>query len=160
MYGQAVELRKWLEKQGTAYVLGIACNEVVCAQAQNGYMLAEARDIAATLLQKEEDWQRLANGWGTKGPRLFDWARLPIEHKGVVDGSHFLLIRRCIDDPQVKSYYLVSAPPETTLQKMVLAIGGKPGMLKKTCKPPKALVLRSQKSVVTSDGIVISHWSC
>jgi SRSO17 transposase len=125
VYGQAVELRTWLEKQGTAYVLGIACDEPVCVQAPNGYLLAEAREIVATLLQKEEDWHRLANGWGTKGPRVFDWARLPIIHKGAVDGSHFLLIRRCIDDPTEKSYYLVFAPPATTLQEMVLAIGAR-----------------------------------
>ncbi len=125
VYGQAVELRIWLEKQGTAYVLGIACDEPVCVQAPNGYLLAEAREIVATLLQKEEDWHRLANGWGTKGPRVFDWARLPIIHQGAVDGSHFLLIRRCIDDPTEKSYYLVFAPPATTLQEMVLAIGAR-----------------------------------
>lgn len=125
VYGQAVELRTWLEKQGTASVLGIPCNEAVCVQAKTGYLLAEAREIAATLLQKEEDWHRLANGWGTKGPRVFDWARLPVVHQGAVDGSHFLLIRRCIDDHQEKSYYLVFAPPATTLQEMVLAIGAR-----------------------------------
>jgi len=125
VYGQAVELRKWLEEQGTAHVLGIACNEPVCVQAESGYLLAEARDIVARLLQKEEDWHRLANGWGTKGPRMFDWARLPVVHGGVVDGAHFLLIRRCIDDPEVLSYYLAFAPPATTLQEMVLAIGAR-----------------------------------
>jgi SRSO17 transposase len=125
VYGQAVELRTWLEKQGTAYVLGIPRDEPVCVQAETGYLLAEAQEIAATLLQKEEDWHRLANGWGTKGPRLFDWARLPVFQKGVVDGSHFLLIRRCIDDPEEKSYYLVFAPPATTLKEMVLAIGAR-----------------------------------
>jgi SRSO17 transposase len=125
VYGQAVELRIWLEKQATAYVLGIACNEPVCVQAQTGYMLAEAREVATTLLQKEEDWHRLVNGWGTKGPRVFDWARLPVVQKGAVDGSHFLLIRRRIDNPEEKSYYLVFAPPATTLQEMVLAIGAR-----------------------------------
>jgi hypothetical protein len=106
-------------------VLGIPCSEAVCVQAPNGYLLAEAREIVATLLQKEEDWHRLANGWGTKGPRVFDWARLPVVQKGAVDGSHFLLIRRRIDDPQEKSYYLVFAPPATTLQEMVLALGAR-----------------------------------
>jgi len=125
VYGHAEELRTWLEKQGTAYVLGIPCNEPVCVQAPNGYLLAEARESVAMLLQKEEDWHRLANGWGTKGPRLFDWARLPVFYKGVVDGSHFLLIRRCIDDASVLSYYLVFAPPETSLLEMVLAIGAR-----------------------------------
>ena len=44
-------------------------------------------------------------------------------HEGQVDGRHFLLIRRDIDDPEVLAYYLVFAPPATTLQEMVRAIG-------------------------------------
>jgi hypothetical protein len=50
---------------------------------------------------------------------------LPIVHKGMVDGRHWLLIRRCIDDPSVLSYYLVFAPPATTLLEMVEAIGAR-----------------------------------
>ena len=124
VYGQAVDLRTWLEEQRTPYVLGIPCDEPVCVQAQTGYVLAEAQEIDATLL-KEQDWHRLSMSQGTKGPRLFDWARLPVVHKGAVDGSHWLLIRRCIDNPHEKSYYLVFAPPTTSLQEMVLAIGAR-----------------------------------
>ena len=111
-------------EQGTPYVLGIPCDEAVCVQAPNGYLLAEAREIDAILL-KEEDWHRLSMSQGTKGPRIFDWARLPIVHKGVADGYHWLLIRRCIDDPDEKAYYLVFAPPTTSLQEMVSAIGAR-----------------------------------
>jgi hypothetical protein len=46
-------------------------------------------------------------------------------HQGVVDGCHWLLIRRCIDDPHEKAYYLVFAPPATTLLEMVWAIGAR-----------------------------------
>ncbi len=56
---------------------------------------------------------------------MFDWAVLPVMHQGVVDGCHWLLIRRCIDDPHEKAYYLVFAPPATTLQEMVWAIGAR-----------------------------------
>ena len=38
-------------------------------------------------------------------------------------GADFLLIRRCLDEPSEKAYYLVFAPPATTLQEMVWAIG-------------------------------------
>ncbi len=122
VYGRAVDLRTWLEKHGYAYVLAIACNDAVCVQGPNGYLLAEAREADATLV-KEQDWHRLSMSQGTKGPRLFDWARLPVVHQGIVDGYHWLLIRRCIDDPQKKTYYLVFAPPATQLSEMVWAIG-------------------------------------
>lgn len=122
VYGQAVDLRTWLEKYGYAYVLGVPCHEAVCAHSSNGYLLAEAREIDVTLI-KEQDWHRLSMSQGIKGPRLFDWALLPLVHQGVVTGCHWLLIRRCIDDPHEKAYYLVFAPPATMLQEMVRAIG-------------------------------------
>lgn len=124
VYGQAVDLRTWLEKHGMAYVLGVPCDEAVCVRSPNGYLLAEAREIDATLL-KEQDWYRHTNSQGTKGPRLFDWALLPMVHKGVADGCHWLLIRRCIDDPDDLAYYFVFAPPATQLAEMVWAIGNR-----------------------------------
>lgn len=80
VYGRAVELRTWLEKHGYAYVLAIACNDAVCVQSSNGYLLAEAREVDTTLVQ-EQDWHRLSMNQGTKGPRMFDWALLPVVQK-------------------------------------------------------------------------------
>jgi hypothetical protein len=48
---------------------------------------------------------------------------MPILHQWEDDGRHFLLIRRCLDDPQKKTYYFVFAPLGTTLAEMVKAIG-------------------------------------
>lgn len=124
VYGRAVDLRTWLEKRGYAYVLAIACNDAVCVQAPKSYLLAEAREVDATLV-KEQDWHRLSMSQGTKGPRLFDWALLPAVHQGAVDGCHWLLIRRCVEKPDEKAYYLVFSPPATTLQEMVSAIGSR-----------------------------------
>ncbi len=125
VYGQAVDLRNWLEQHGYAFVLAIACNEPVCvATPEGGCLLAEAAVADATLLHKQ-DWQRLSMSQGTKGPRLFDWAVLPVLHRGVVDSCHWLLIRRCLDDPHEKAYYLVFAPPDTSRQEMVWAIGAR-----------------------------------
>ena len=42
-------------------------------------------EIDAVLL-KEQDWHRLSMSQGTKGPRMFDWAIVPVVHQGVVDG--------------------------------------------------------------------------
>ncbi|GCE09365.1 hypothetical protein KDAU_66940 [Dictyobacter aurantiacus] len=78
---------------------------------------------AEALLVPAEDWQRLSMSNGTKGPRLFDWAVIPILHGWEDDGRHFLLIRRCLDEQAKKAYYFVSAPTGTTLVEMVKAIG-------------------------------------
>ncbi len=52
--GRAVDLRTWLEKHAYAYVLAIPCNEAACVQSPHGYLLAEAREIEATVV-KEQD---------------------------------------------------------------------------------------------------------
>jgi hypothetical protein len=71
------------------------------------------------------DWQRLSMSEGTKGPRDFDWAIIPMLHQWEEDGKHWLLIRRCVDDPSKKTYYFVFAPKGTTLPEMVKAIGAR-----------------------------------
>ena len=74
---------------------------------------------------RARDWLRLSASLGTKGERLFDWARLPIVHAGTVDGRHWLVVRRCLDDPDELAYYLVYAPLDTPLPTMVQAIGAR-----------------------------------
>jgi SRSO17 transposase len=125
VYGHSTDLRLWLEVQGYSYALAVPANEVVCIQtAQGAYRLGEV----ASLEQQElsaQDWQRLSMSQGTKGERLFDWAILPLVLHGTVDGCHWLVIRRCLDDPSEKAYYLVFALPGTSLHTMVLAIGAR-----------------------------------
>ena len=73
----------------------------------------------------DQDWQRLSMSEGTKGPRLFDWACVPMLHQWEEDGRHWLLMRRSLTDPREKAYYFVFGPPGTTLQEMVKAIGAR-----------------------------------
>jgi SRSO17 transposase len=124
VYGNNLDLRSWLEDHGYGHVLAVACNEPVGIQTGSGRKYVEVREVEALLLH-HEDWQRLSMGEGTKGPRLFDWACVPILHRWEDDGSHWLLIRRCITDPTQKAYYFVFGPPATTLQEMVKAIGAR-----------------------------------
>jgi hypothetical protein len=77
------------------------------------------------LLLTEQDWQRLSLSEGTKGPRLFDWAAVPILHQWQDDGQHWLLLRRGLSAEQQKTYYFVFAPAGTTLQQMVQAGGAR-----------------------------------
>lgn len=105
-------------------LVAVACNEPVSIQTSQGRQLVEVRQVEALLLQ-EHDWQRLSMSEGTKGPRTFDWACVPILHQWLHDGRHWLLIRRNVDKPSQKAYYFVLGPPETTLEEMVHAIGAR-----------------------------------
>src|SRR5437764_585733 len=124
VYGHSPELRLFLEKQGYAYALAVPSTEVVCVQTRTGLLLSDVASIAQQALGARE-WQRLSQSLGTKGERLFDWARLPVVHAGVADGRHWLLVRRCLDGPNEVAYYLVWAPPDTPLPTMVQAVGGR-----------------------------------
>jgi len=75
-----------------------------------------------------QDWQRLSQSLGTKGERLFDWAMLPLVEHGTVDGRHWLVFRRCLDEPFELAYYLVFAPLATCLPTIVQAIGARWGI--------------------------------
>jgi SRSO17 transposase len=125
VYGHSTDLRLWLEVQGFSYALAVPANEVVCIQtAQGAYRLAEVASIEQQELSAQ-NWQRLSMSQGTKGERQFDWAILPLVLHGTVDECHWLVIRRCLDDPSQRAYYLVFAPPRTSLHTMVRAIGAR-----------------------------------
>ena len=106
-----------------SYALAVPSIEVICVQTRDGPLLADVGSIAHHL--RAQDWQRLSMSQGTKGERLFDWARLPWLQGGSVDGRHWLLLRRCLDDPQDLAYYLVWAPLATKLPTMVQAVGAR-----------------------------------
>jgi SRSO17 transposase len=122
VYGHGPVLRQWLEEQGYPYGLAVPSTEAICVQTQAGVLLSDVASIARQAL-RGRDWHRLAASQGTKGERLFDWACLPVVHAGISDGRHWLVFRRCLDNPDEVAYFLVWAPPDTSLATMVQAIG-------------------------------------
>ena len=125
VYGHSSQLRAFLEEQGLAYALAVPCTEVVCVQRKDDTLLLGDVATLAREALRGRDWQRLSQSLGSKGERLFDWARLPVAQGGLVDGRHWLVVRRCLDDPSELAYYLMWTPPETPLSSMVRAIGAR-----------------------------------
>jgi SRSO17 transposase len=125
VYGSNLDLRTWCEQQQYPYVLAVPCDEPVGIVAPDGRSRRVLVSEVEALLLTEQDWQRLSMSEGTKGPRLFDWAVVPILHKWQNDGQHWLLLRRCLSAEQQKTYYFVAAPAGTTLPQMVQAIGAR-----------------------------------
>jgi SRSO17 transposase len=124
VYGHSPDLRQWLQAQGYAYALAVPSTEVICVQTPAGTLLSDVSHIVHRHL-RPRDWQRLSQSQGTKGERLFDWAILPWMQAGTADGRHFLVIRRCLDDPSELAFYLVFAPLSAPLSTIVLAIGAR-----------------------------------
>ena len=124
VYGSNPELRAWVESRQLPYVMAVACDEpVVVDLPQLGVRRLEVCDVAARLAPA--DWQQLAMSQGSKGPRLFAWACLPIWHQGQDDGWHSVLVRRSLEPTAELTYYLVFAPQATSLQDKVSALAGR-----------------------------------
>lgn len=117
IYGGDRRLRVWLEEQQRWFVLGIGKDEPLWS----GFYQQRADERAATL--SEEAWHRLSCGAGAKGPRVYDWALLPLPRWGQSDAVlHALLVRRSLSDGEL-AYFVVFAPAGTALQTLVTIAG-------------------------------------
>jgi SRSO17 transposase len=125
VYGGNLDLRTWCEQQQYPYVLAVPCDEPVGIVTPDGRSRRVTVAEVEALLLTECDWQRLSMSEGTKGPRLFDWAAVPILHQWQDDGRHWLLLRRCLSAEQQTTYYFVFALAGTTLPQMVQAGGAR-----------------------------------
>jgi SRSO17 transposase len=77
VYGGHLELRTWLETHHYCYVGAVACDEpVVLEVPAGGVRRLEVRQVPALL--PANAWRRLSMSEGSKGPRLFDWACVPL----------------------------------------------------------------------------------
>lgn len=121
VYGGDRRLRMWLEEQGQAFVLEIACKEPLWTWTHAGPGQVRADQLATAL--PAEAWERLSAGDGAKGPRLYDWARVKLFRMHWPGWEHWLLVRRSISDPRQLAYYVVFAPEGTPLSTLVRVAG-------------------------------------
>lgn len=122
VYGSAQLLRADLEVRRQAYALAVACKEYVDVQGIRKRVDQIARGLA------REDWQELSAGMGSKGPRLFAWARIELVAPETPGWQRWLLVRRNLEEgakPAEMAYVLVFAPTGTSLEEMVEAFGAR-----------------------------------
>lgn len=121
VYGNDGKFWRWLEQEhDQAYLLHVSVSHCVWI----GYQQYRAGAIASSL--NPQQWQRLSCGQGSKGERLYDWARIEVNCDNEQGFKRWLLFRRNIerpDDPRSVTYYQVYAKSETTLQQMVEIAG-------------------------------------
>lgn len=127
VYGSNQDLRTWLFLHHYHYVLAVRCDEAVEIMTPQGRQRMTVAQ-AQTRFLHAHDWQCLSMGEGTKGPRWFDWAVLPILYRCEDDGQHWLLIRRHPTDSTDKRYYVVFGPAGTPLPVVVNVMGARWGI--------------------------------
>jgi SRSO17 transposase len=119
VYGQHSGLRLALEERGMAYVLAVPVKQYVIATLDD--RLAQCRADAVSAVVPEQGWERLSAGAGAKGPRLYDWVRVPIRPLSE-PGRYWLLVRRSLTDGEL-AHYLCFCPPEASLADLVAVAG-------------------------------------
>ncbi len=122
VYGDDRRLRRWLEAQEQAYVLAVSGKEYVnvaetWTQRRVSTLLTELRELPP------HEWQRLSAGDGEKGPRWYDWYRLPLVPPLQEGFARWCLVRRSLVDQEDLQAYVVFAPAGTDLATLVGVAG-------------------------------------
>ena len=105
-----------MEQEGLSYVMAVASNQHVWL----GFKQVRVNQIVKQITK--DQWQVLSAGEGSKGPRLYEWALVPLLSI-MIENKRWLLIRRGISDPKEMAYYVVYGLPETGLEEMVRVAG-------------------------------------
>ena len=108
VYGSDFRLRQMLEERGQSYVLAIRSNHTLRFLTAAG--LIETGPAALADALEDDAWAPHAAGEGSKGLRLYDWARIAMPWPCQADRERWLLIRRSRSDPNKRAYYLVFCP--------------------------------------------------
>lgn len=117
VYGTA-GFRDAVEGHGLGYVLAVKSDHT----AHRGVRATPARDVVGELGPR--DWHRLSSGAGAKGPRVSDWARVPVDAP-TPEVGRWLLIRRDVADPTAVAFFIAGGPPATALAALVRVAGSR-----------------------------------
>jgi SRSO17 transposase len=118
VYGADSKLRFFLEARQQPYVMAVTSAQSVWTG------LTQRRVKSLVALAPADAWQRLEVGAGTKGPRLFEWAAVSINHPyDPRRWQRWVLLRRSCSDPEDIAFYLAFGPAGTPLSELARAAG-------------------------------------
>lgn len=123
VYGGDRRLRMWLEEHDLFFALAIATNEPLWYNLGDGQGPRQIRADQITASLGTEQWHRLSCGEGSKGPRIYDWAIVPLVRLDWPSRGHWLLVRRSLEKPTELAYYVVFGPRDTKLSEIVEVVG-------------------------------------
>lgn len=97
-------------------MLAVASNQYVWTQQMRQQTVAQ---LAGTT--QPSDWVKLSAGDGSKGPRTYEWVRIPLL-SWQMPGERWLLVRRSLADGKL-AYYVCYAPRGAVLTTLVRIAG-------------------------------------
>jgi SRSO17 transposase len=128
VYGDSRRLGMFLEEREQPYVLALSGKAHVWSgfyQHRVSTLLGSLRQGDSALEEAGGGWRRLSAGDGSKGPRLYEWLRLPLNPPMQEGFERGLLVRRSIEDPDELSAYTVFCGTATTLEELAKAAGSR-----------------------------------
>jgi SRSO17 transposase len=118
-YGQNRALREWCEQQDIAYVLATRKDHEVPSGLRTSTRVDEL--IAKV---RAGAWRRMSCGDGAHGPRVYDWACVPIRAEFPHGRRGWVLARRSISTGEL-AYYVCFGPRGTRLRTLVATAGAR-----------------------------------
>lgn len=128
VYGDTRRLGMFLEEKEQPYVLALSGKAHVWAGFQQhrvSALLDALRQGELAPAEAGEGWQRLSAGKGSKGPRLYDWIRLTLNPPLQEGFERWLLVRRCVENPEELTAYTVFCAEGTPLEKLAKVAGSR-----------------------------------
>ncbi len=124
VYGDYRRIRLWLEMLPKRYVL--AGSPLAGAAKEYVWIDFQQERVGDVLAQLPADhWVRLSAGDVAKGPRLYEWQRIPIIATLTEGWQRWLLVRPNLDDATDLAAFVCFAPAATPLEKLVQAAGSR-----------------------------------
>jgi SRSO17 transposase len=128
VYGDTRRLGMFLEQKEQPYVLAISGKAHVWA----GFRQHRVSTVLESLRQGElpseeagEGWNRISAGEGSKGPRLYEWTRLPLNPPLQEGFQRWLVVRRSIEESDELTAYTVFCAEGTTLEALARTAGSR-----------------------------------
>lgn len=122
VYGSDSRFRRHLEERGQPYVLAVRSNHSLRFLEDDWHLVQTDPAAMATGLDATA-WHTLTAGEGSKGPRLYSWARVPLGWATQDGFERWLLVRRSLRDPEALAYYFADAKIGTSLAELAAAAG-------------------------------------
>jgi SRSO17 transposase len=129
VYGDTRRLGMFLEEREQPYMLALSGKAHVWAgfyQHRVSTLLESLRQGDSALVEEAGGgWRCLSAGDGSKGPRLYDWLRLPLNPPLQEGFKRWLVVRRSIEDPDELTAYTVFCAEGTTLEELAKVVGSR-----------------------------------
>ena len=124
VYGSDYRFRRLLEERGQPYVLAVRSTHTLrFLDSWEDWTLVQSDPARLADDLDADQWYALTAGEGSKGPRLHDWARIPLGWDKDAGFERWLLIRRTERGPGALAYFFAHAPAGTSLAELAGAAG-------------------------------------